>query len=249
MINFGCKEKIAYKNALLEINRLIINLMISKNISYDYHYLNDRTKTLKLYNENKLEENEEDNTIQITHYNQSGEKFTDEDEIINLIHEYLHSVSFRNYEDEQDIGNLYYGFDEFCTEFITSIICMKLGLHYETYYKNQSAGYIDKNDYEFMKNLSKSIGLDVLLEIYFTVNKELLEQTLDMDLLFNMNGYFDYYLEIYDSLNLPRKVVNEILDKSVFEPQRKTLNTFINRINVNINNLFDRRENFGGVKR
>lgn len=173
---------------------------------------------------------------------------TDEDEVINLIHEYLHIVSFRNYKDEQDIGNLYYGFDEFCTEFVTSIICMKMGSNYSTYYMQYSAGYINKNDYEFMQNISKTIGLNVLLEIYFTGNKKLLEQILGIGLLMNMNKFIDYYLDIYDSFNKPRKVVNEILDKPIFEPQRQILNSFVNIINENINTIIDRKENFG-VKR
>ena len=249
MINFESADKIIYKNALLEINKQIIDLITKHGIPYTYQYLNNRTSLLKLYNGNLLEEDEENNIIQICQYNQLGEKLTDEDEVINLIHEYLHIVSFRNYKDKQDMGNLYYGFDEFCTEFITSIICMKIGLNYEIYYKNQSAGYIDKNDYELMKKLSKSMGLDVLLEIYFTGNKNLLEQTLDTNLLLNMNRYVDYYLEIYASLNLPRKVVNEILKKPVFEPQRQILNGFINKINIYIDNIFDQKENFGDVKR
>lgn len=249
MINFESSDKIIYKNALLKLNKLIIDLIQSMEIPYNYQHLNNRTSLLKLYNGSLLEEDEENNIIQICQYNQLGEKLTDEDEVINLIHEYLHIVSFRNYKDKQDMGNLYYGFDEFCTEFITSIICMKIGLNYETYYKNQSVGYIDKNDYELMKRLSKSIGLDVLLEIYFNGNKNLLEQTLDIELLLNMNRYVDYYLEIYDSLSLPRKVVNEILDKPVFEPQRQTLNGFINKINKHIDNMLDKKENFGSVKR
>lgn len=248
LINFESVDKIIYNNALLEINKLIIDLMTKHEIPYNYQYLNNRTKSLKLCNGSLLEEDEENNIIQICQFNQLGEKLTDEDEVINLIHEYLHRVSFRNYKDEQDIGNLYYGFDEFCTEFITSIICMKIGLNYEIYYMQHSAGYINKNDYEFMKNISKAIGLNVLLEIYFTGNKNLLEQTLDIYLLMNMNKYIDYYYDIYDSFNKPRKVINEILDKPIFEPQRQMLNSFVNTINENINAIIDRKEKFG-VKR
>lgn len=249
MLNFENTDKIAYKNVLLEINKLIIDLMTKYEIPYPYQYLNSRTKSLKLINGSLLEEDEEKNIIQISQYNQLGEKLTEEEEVINLIHEYLHVVSFRNVKEEEDIENIYYGFDEFCTEFITFIICMKLGLHYEIYYREHSAGYIDKSDYEFMKNLSKAVGLHVLLEIYFTGNKNLLEQTLDIDLLMSMNKYIDYYLEIYDSFNKPRRAVNEILKKQVFEPQRKILTGFVNRINTNINNMFNRKENIGSIKK
>ena len=249
LINFGSSDKIVYKNVLLEINRLIIDLITKFEIPYNYQYLNNRTKSLKLCNGILLEENEENNIIQVCQYNQLGEKLTDEDEVINLIHEYLHIVSFRNYKDEQDIGNLYYGFDEFCTEFITSIICMKLGLNYDIYYRQRSAGYIDNNDYEFMRSLSKTVGLNALLEIYFTGDKNVLEQSLGIDLIMNMNKYIDYYEEIYDSFNKPRKVVNEILDKPIFEPQRQILNNFIDRINTNVNNLSNSQENFRSSKK
>ncbi|MCI8347264.1 MAG: hypothetical protein HFJ12_04880 [Bacilli bacterium] len=249
MINFGNDDKIVYSNVLLQINKLIIDLMIKHEVSYNYQYLNNRVKSLKLYNGSLLEEDEENDIIQICQYNQLGEKLTDEDEIINLIHEYLHRVSFRNYKDECDIGNLYYGFDEFCTEFITSMICMKLGLNYEIYYRQHSAGYIDNSDYEFMKKLSKIVGINTLLEIYFTGDKDLLEQTLGMDLLMNMNKYIDYYQEIYDSFNKPRKVVNEILDKPIFGPQRQILNSFINKINTDIKSKFNNQETFGSVKK
>lgn len=243
MQNFLKVEETIYKKALIEINRLIIDLLISNDISYDYQYLNNRTRSLKLYNGESLEEDEENNAIHICQYNQLGEKINDEDEVINLIHEYLHVVSFRNYEQETDIGNLYYGFDEFCTEFITFIICMKLGLNYETYYKKHSVGYIDEKDHEFMKNISKAIDLKLLLEIYFTGNRDLLEQSLSIDLLLDMNGYLDYYLGIYESFNKPRKVVNEILKKPVFEPQRKILDHFVDKITIDINNIFDKKDN------
>lgn len=243
MINFDSIEKHSYRQALLEIDRLIIDLIINNEISYDFQYLNARIRTLKLYNGDLLEADDENNIIRISQYNQLGEKITDEDEVINLIHEYLHIVSFRNYNDERDIGNSYYGFDEFYTEFITSIICMKLGLNYEIYYKNHSAGYIDKKDYEFMKTLNSVIGLKTLLEIYFTGNRDLLEQILGIEVLLYMNQYLDYYLEIYDSFNKPKKVVNEILNKSVFLPQRQKLDNFVYKINENIHNIFITKTN------
>lgn len=120
---------------------------------------------------------------------------------------------------------------------------MKLGLNYEIYYKNHLAGYIDKKDYEFMKILNSVIGLKTLLEIYFTGNRDLLEQTLGIETLLYMNEYLDYYLEIYESFNKPRKVVNEILDKSVFLPQRQKLDNFVYKINENIHNIFITKAN------
>lgn len=246
MINFESKEKNTYKNTLLEINKLIIGLITINNIPYNYQYLNSRTKTLKVYNGNLLEADDENNIIQICQHNQLGEKLTDEDEVINLIHEYLHIVSVRNYKDKNDISNFYYGFDEFCTEFITFLICMKIGINYETYYRKHLNGYIDKNDNHFMKKVSTAIGLNVLLEIYFTGNRNLLEQTLGIELLLNMNEYLDYYLEIYDALKQPKKVVNEILKKPVFETQRQRLNNFVDRINASIDSIFDRKEHPSG---
>lgn len=236
------EEENTYRNSLIVINRLITDLLILNKVSYNYQYLNNKTQSLKLQCSDLLEADEENNTIYICQYNQLGEKLTDKEEIINLIHEYLHIVAFRNYEQESDIGNLYYGFDEFCTEYITYIVCMKLGLDYEVYYKKNTAGYIDENDYEFMKKISNTVGMKVLLEIYFTGNRDLLEKTLGIDLLLNMNMYFSYYSEIYDLFNKPRKVLREILNRPIFEPQKRVLNNFIDKINSNIDSILDKKD-------
>lgn len=82
MINFDSTEKHSYRQALIEIDRLIMNLIVKNEILYDFQYLDAKIRTLKLSNGNLLEADDENNIIQICQHNQLGEKITDEDEVI-----------------------------------------------------------------------------------------------------------------------------------------------------------------------
>lgn len=237
MVNFASiNEENNYKKALILINRAFIDLITSNQIVYDYHYLDNRTKNFKLVNSDLLDVNEEESAIHITQYNQLNERLDKEKEIINLTHEYLHLVCLRNYNEQTDMGNSYYGFDEFCTEFITSIIITKLGLN--NYYQKM-LGYIDEFDYYFMKKISDTIGFNVLLKIYFTGDTQLLKETLDHDLLSTMNEYLDYYLEVYKPINKPADIVNAMLKEDNYKKERETLDTFILKMNQILDNMIN----------
>lgn len=99
-------------------------------------------------------------------------------------------------------------------------------------------GYFNKDDNNLIKNLSNKVDFHELLTAYFSNSATTLKKTVPKEVLLNMQDYFDYYEAIYYKYNLPRKYLEEILNKNLSPAsERSKLQEKLQKINNSISSI------------
>lgn len=225
-----------YKKILEIVINNLSSLIYERNIEYDFLPLKEKLKSMKLVCRNRTNPEYDDkfNILYISLTNQLDERLTDEDQIIFLIHEIIHSFCPRLETDS--ISDKYYAFEEFFTEYLTFYILRRIGgIKLERYYLKSKCGYFNQQDHNIILKLKEKFGFDTLLTTYFSNSAKALEKIIPKDILNSLQIYYNYFIEIYERYNIPLKRLNEMLNSELIK-QNLVLQNKINRINEKIDN-------------
>ncbi len=231
-----------YKNILEIVVNDFSSLLYKKNIEYDFSFLKEKLSSLKLVCRNKTNPEYDDinNILYISLTNQLNEELTDEDQIIFLIHEIIHSFCPRLTNDS--ISDKYYAFEEFFTEYLTFYILRRIGgIKLENYYLRSKCGYFNQFDHKIILKLIEKTKFDKLLTVYLSNSASELEKIIPKDILNSLQVYYNYFIEIYERYNVPLKILNEMFTNDlvkqnlVLQEQLKKINVKIDNYNLNTN--------------
>jgi len=238
-VNFKCKiEREKYKNTIGGIINIICKFIYDKDVNYDYKVLEERVDNLTVFNREGIcpEYVFETNTLYISKTNQKGEKLSEAEQLVFIIHELLHFMSTKEHSDS--LGRDFYAFEEFFTEYLTFLIILRIGPNFEKFYRKNMIGYFNEDDNKLIRNLSKKADFHELLTAYFSYSATILKNTVPEEVLLNMQDYFDYYEAIYDKYNLPRKYLEEILNRNLsLTSERSKLQEKLQKINNSISSI------------
>lgn len=231
-------EKESYKNTIGGIINIICKFIYDKNLDYDYKSLEERVENLTIENRDGIcpEYVFETNTLYISKINQKGEKLSEAEQLVFIIHELFHFLSTKEHPDS--LTRDFYAFEEFFTEYLTFLIILRIGPNFEKFYRKNMIGYFNEDDNKIIRNISKKVDFHELLAAYFSNSDTILKNTVPEEVLLNMQDYFDYYEAIYDKYNLPRKYLEEILNRNLsHESERSKLQEKLQKINNCIENI------------
>jgi hypothetical protein len=224
-----------YQTVVAAVIGNTVDFLDKKSIYIDHDKLNKKMSELKIIHRDGQDHEyaPSSNTLYFSLTNQEGQKYSDEDMIIFTTHELLHLVS--SADVDSSFYDTYTGFDEFFTEYLTSIIVSRIGgIGLESYYRHEVKGYFgNDNDNKIIKNLCSKVGLQSLLSAYVSRDLAGIEKLVGKETLTAMNEYHQYYNEISNNADMPQKVLNENLTQS----QQNTINGYVNRINQCISSL------------
>lgn len=231
-------ERENYKNTIGGIINIISKFIYDKDVDYDYNVLEKRVESLTIESRDGIcpEYVFETNTLYISKTNQKGEKLSEAEQLVFIIHELFHFVSIKNQPD--NLSRDFYAFEEFFTEYLTFLIILRIGPNFEKFYRKNMIGYFNEDDNNLIRNLSKKVDFHELLTAYFSYSATILKNTVPEDVLLNMQDYFDYYEAIYDKYNLPRKYLEEMLNRNLSPTsERSKLQEKLQKINNSISNI------------
>lgn len=160
-------ERENYKNTIGGIINIICKYIYDKDVNYDYKVLEDRVGNLTIYNREGIcpEYVFETNTLYISKTNQKGEKLSEAEQLVFIIHELLHFMSTKEHPDS--LSKDFYAFEEFFTEYLTFLIILRIGPNFEKFYRKNMIGYFNKDDNKLIRNLSKKVDFHELLTAFF----------------------------------------------------------------------------------
>lgn len=118
------------------------------------------------------------------------------------------------------------------------------GKKLESYY-NQRPGYFNKEDNHFMRKLIIKSDFEKVLAAYFSRSSKQLEEAIPKDVLLNIESYFNYFINLYEKYNLPKKVLNQRLENDPsLKNDKQELDKKLNAINISIDNMINNRKTY-----
>lgn len=209
-----------------------VGIIDHHSIPIDKDSLSGKISTLKIVRRDRQahEHIPEDNTIFLSICNQEGVPYSQEEMTIFTIHELTHLIS------DNQIGRKYIGFDEFYTEYLTSLVASKIGgIALESFYRKNVNGYFGNgHDVSFIHSLIESKGFKNILDCYINSDVGKVEATIGKDVLDSMNDYFNYYDQLVESRQLPYRELNAMLQDPSLESERKTIEALRDKVRQSI---------------